>query len=270
MLDLALGIGGWPVGDLSVIAGPTGSGKTTLAKHAVAEALMRSARVAFVTSEKSVSPVEGLAGFDLGRVDVRTVLDGHDDACQIVDVMRERDYDLVVVDGAKLNRDEVEEVASALSALHPNTTMLVTAMTAAGDGQAVRGAINLEHVASVVVGLERTEDPWVSFAAWAEATISKSRYPTSSFRLARFAMEDGVVSRDRDVTMACREIAARAVATLDGLLLPLVADEMVNALALSMRDGLMVQGEFLTLWSLRRRLVRDRDVNPWPEFAQWR
>ena len=50
-LDIALGIGGYPRGRIVEIYGPEGSGKTTLALHAIAEAQKRGGAAAFIDAE---------------------------------------------------------------------------------------------------------------------------------------------------------------------------------------------------------------------------
>ena len=55
-LDLALGAGGFPRGRIIEIFGPEGSGKTTLALHAVREAQKRGGRAAFIDAEHALDP----------------------------------------------------------------------------------------------------------------------------------------------------------------------------------------------------------------------
>ncbi|MBW7845959.1 MAG: DNA recombination/repair protein RecA, partial [Bacteroidia bacterium] len=47
-LDVALGIGGFPTGRIIEIYGPESSGKTTLAKHAIAEVQKKGGIAAFI------------------------------------------------------------------------------------------------------------------------------------------------------------------------------------------------------------------------------
>ncbi len=53
-LDLALGVGGFPEGRVIEIYGPEGSGKTTLALHAIAEAQKKGYNCAFIDAEHAV------------------------------------------------------------------------------------------------------------------------------------------------------------------------------------------------------------------------
>ena len=55
-LDKALGIGGWPRGRVTEILGNAGSGKTTLALHAIAEAQKLGYNVLFVDAEHALDP----------------------------------------------------------------------------------------------------------------------------------------------------------------------------------------------------------------------
>ncbi len=56
-LDLALGIGGIPRGRVTEIFGPEGSGKTTLALHAIAEAQKLGGSAAIIDVEHALDPV---------------------------------------------------------------------------------------------------------------------------------------------------------------------------------------------------------------------
>ena len=55
-LDIALGIGGYPRGRIIEIFGPEGSGKTTLALHAIAEAQKSGGVAAFIDAEHALDP----------------------------------------------------------------------------------------------------------------------------------------------------------------------------------------------------------------------
>src|SRR3546814_19944975 len=56
-LDIALGIGGLPRGRIIEIYGPESSGKTTLARHAIAEAPKGGGTAAFLDEENALDPV---------------------------------------------------------------------------------------------------------------------------------------------------------------------------------------------------------------------
>ncbi|MGL4371563.1 MAG: ATPase domain-containing protein, partial [Alphaproteobacteria bacterium] len=56
-LDLALGIGGLPLGRIIEIFGPESSGKTTLALHVLAQAQRQGALCAFVDAEHALDPI---------------------------------------------------------------------------------------------------------------------------------------------------------------------------------------------------------------------
>ncbi|MCH8074939.1 MAG: recombinase RecA [SAR324 cluster bacterium] len=53
-LDIALGVGGYPIGRITEIYGPEASGKTTLALHAVAEAQKKGGIAAFIDAEHAL------------------------------------------------------------------------------------------------------------------------------------------------------------------------------------------------------------------------
>jgi recombination protein RecA len=57
MLDIALGVGGYPRGRIVEIYGPESSGKTTLALHAIAEVQKAGGTAAFVDAEHALDPV---------------------------------------------------------------------------------------------------------------------------------------------------------------------------------------------------------------------
>ena len=54
-LDIAVGVGGIPVGRVTEIYGPESSGKTTLALHIIAEAQKNGGIVAFIDPEGIVA-----------------------------------------------------------------------------------------------------------------------------------------------------------------------------------------------------------------------
>ena len=53
-LDIAVGVGGIPVGRVTEIYGPESSGKTTLALHVIAEAQKRGGTAAFIDAEHAM------------------------------------------------------------------------------------------------------------------------------------------------------------------------------------------------------------------------
>ncbi|HHT38750.1 MAG TPA: recombinase RecA [Mollicutes bacterium] len=57
MLDIALGVGGYPKGRIIEIYGPESSGKTTVALHAIAEIQKQGGRAAFIDAEHALDPV---------------------------------------------------------------------------------------------------------------------------------------------------------------------------------------------------------------------
>ncbi|MFA5602162.1 MAG: recombinase RecA [Bacilli bacterium] len=57
MLDIALGVGGYPKGRIIEIYGPESSGKTTFALHAIAEVQKQGGQAAFIDAEHALDPV---------------------------------------------------------------------------------------------------------------------------------------------------------------------------------------------------------------------
>ena len=57
MLDIALGVGGYPKGRIIEIYGPESSGKTTFALHAIAEIQKQGGKAAFIDAEHALDPV---------------------------------------------------------------------------------------------------------------------------------------------------------------------------------------------------------------------
>jgi recombination protein RecA len=55
-LDLALGVGGFPLGRIVEMFGPESSGKSTLALHAIAEAQKKGEKVAYIDAEHALDP----------------------------------------------------------------------------------------------------------------------------------------------------------------------------------------------------------------------
>ncbi len=56
-LDVALGVGGYPVGRIVEIYGPESTGKTTFALHAIAEVQKRGGYAAFIDAEHALDPI---------------------------------------------------------------------------------------------------------------------------------------------------------------------------------------------------------------------
>ena len=110
-LDAALGIGGVPKGRIIEIYGPESSGKTTLARHILAEAQKRGGEVAFVDAEHALDPVYAAAlGVDTDNLLVSQP-DTGEQALEITDALvRSGAIDAVVVDSvaALVPKQEIE------------------------------------------------------------------------------------------------------------------------------------------------------------------
>lgn len=99
MLDIALGVGGYPKGRVVEIFGPESSGKTTLALHAIAEAQKAGGIAAFIDAEHAF---DSFYAQKLG-VDVDNLLisqpDNGEQALEIADnLIRSSAIDIVVID----------------------------------------------------------------------------------------------------------------------------------------------------------------------------
>lgn len=110
-LDVALGIGGLPRGRVVEVFGPEGSGKTTVALHAVANAQQMGGVAGFIDAEHAVDPEYAQK---LG-VDTSSLLvsqpDSGEQALEIADMLiRSGALDIVVIDSvaALVPRAEIE------------------------------------------------------------------------------------------------------------------------------------------------------------------
>ncbi|MCF7939084.1 MAG: recombinase RecA [Spirochaetales bacterium] len=99
LLDEALGIGGYPRGRVIEIYGPEGSGKTTLALHAIAEAQRKGGIAAFIDAEHALDPnYANNLGVDTNELWVSQP-DTGEQALEITEsLVRSGGVDLIVVD----------------------------------------------------------------------------------------------------------------------------------------------------------------------------
>ena len=98
-LDVALGIGGLPVGRIIEIYGPESSGKTTLTLHAIADCQRKGGTAAFIDAEHALDPVYAQnLGVDIDKLLVSQP-DTGEQALEIADTLvRSGAIDLVVID----------------------------------------------------------------------------------------------------------------------------------------------------------------------------
>jgi len=98
-LDVALGIGGLPKGRIVEIFGPEGSGKTTVALHAVAEAQKGGGIAAFIDAEHALDPrLAATLGVDVQSLYIARP-DSGEQALYVLDTLvRSSAVDIVVVD----------------------------------------------------------------------------------------------------------------------------------------------------------------------------
>jgi recombination protein RecA len=110
-LDVALGIGGLPRGRVVEVYGPEGSGKTTIALHAVANAQKAGGIAAFIDAEHSLDPEYAKKlGVDIDELLVSQP-DTGEQALEIADMLiRSGAIDVVVIDSvaALVPRAEIE------------------------------------------------------------------------------------------------------------------------------------------------------------------
>ena len=99
MLDVALGVGGYPRGRVIEIYGPESSGKTTFALTAIAETQKRGGRAAFIDAEHAIEPVYAQKlGVDIDEL-ILSQPDSGEQALEIADMLvKSQAIDLVVVD----------------------------------------------------------------------------------------------------------------------------------------------------------------------------
>ncbi len=98
-LDIALGIGGLPVGRIIEIYGPESSGKTTLSMHAIAESQKKGGIAAFIDAEHAFDRnyAEKL-GIDIENLIISQPDDG-EQALEIADALiRSGAIDIIVID----------------------------------------------------------------------------------------------------------------------------------------------------------------------------
>ncbi|MEU5988533.1 recombinase RecA [Spirillospora sp. NPDC047418] len=110
-LDIALGIGGLPRGRVVEVYGPEGSGKTTVALHAVASVQKKGGIAAFVDAEHALDPeYAAKLGVDIDALLVSQP-DTGEQALEITDMLiRSGAIDIVVIDSvaALVPRAEIE------------------------------------------------------------------------------------------------------------------------------------------------------------------
>jgi len=110
-LDLALGVGGYPVGRILEIYGPESSGKTTLTLHAIAECQRAGGVAAFIDAEHALDPIYARKlGVNIDELLVSQP-DYGEQALEIADTLvRSGAVDMIVIDSvaALVPKAEIE------------------------------------------------------------------------------------------------------------------------------------------------------------------
>jgi recombination protein RecA len=110
-LDMALGIGGLPMGRITEIYGPESGGKTTLALHCVAEAQKKGGLALYVDAEHALDTEYARAlGVDVDKLYISQPNNG-EEALEIMDaIIRSGAIDIVVLDSvaALVPKAEIE------------------------------------------------------------------------------------------------------------------------------------------------------------------
>jgi recombination protein RecA len=110
-VDIALGIGGLPIGRITEVYGPESSGKTTLCLHTIAEAQRRGGICAFIDMEHALDPIYAQKiGVDVNNLYVAQP-DTAEQALEICEVLvRSGALDVIVLDSvaALVPRNEIE------------------------------------------------------------------------------------------------------------------------------------------------------------------
>ena len=120
-LDMALGVGGLPMGRIVEIYGPEASGKTSLALHVVAEAQKMGGQAAFIDAEHAVDPAWAeIIGVNLDDL-LMSQPDTGEQALEIAETLiRSGALDVIVIDSvaALVPRAELEgEMGDAVMGL---------------------------------------------------------------------------------------------------------------------------------------------------------
>ncbi len=99
LLDVALGVGGYPKGRVVEIYGPESSGKTTVALHAIASAQKKGGRAAFIDAEHAIDPEYAKRlGVNIDDL-ILSQPDSGEQAMEIVEILiKSQAVDLIVVD----------------------------------------------------------------------------------------------------------------------------------------------------------------------------
>lgn len=147
LLDIALGVGGYPKGRIIEIFGPESSGKTTLALHAIAESQKAGGYVAFIDAEHALDvKYAANLGVDIDNL-ILSQPDTGEQALEITEALiRSGAVDTIVVDSVAALVPEAE-ISGDMGASH-------VGLQARLMSQAMRklsGVINKEKVTVIFI-----------------------------------------------------------------------------------------------------------------------
>jgi len=143
-LDAAIGRGGFALGRIYEVYGPSSAGKTTLAMSIIAEAQSRGMTAAFVDAEHAADPdLFASMGVDLEKLEVIDLFTGEDNLAVAETLMKSGGLDLLVVDSVSslipkvAAEAELEDHTIALLARLMSKTLLRYSPIAAETGTCV-------------------------------------------------------------------------------------------------------------------------------------
>jgi recombination protein RecA len=177
-LDAALGLGGLPRGRIVEIYGSEGSGKTSLALHAVANAQKAGGVAAFIDAEHALDPGHAAAiGVDTDALLVAQP-DTGEQALQIAEVLiRSRAMDVIVIDSvaALVPRAELE---GQMGDSHPGLQARLMSQAL----RKITGALSQARTTAILINQLR-ENPGVLFGSAEYTTGGRALKFYASIRL---------------------------------------------------------------------------------------
>ena len=177
-LDAALGVGGLPRGRIVEIYGSEGSGKTSLALHAAANAQKAGGIAAFIDAEHALDPGYAAAiGVDTGALLVAQP-DTGEQALQIAEVLiRSRAVDVIVIDSVAALVPRAE-LAGQMGDSHPGLQARLMSQAL----RKITGALSQARTIAIFINQLR-ENPGVLFGSAEYTTGGRALKFYASIRL---------------------------------------------------------------------------------------